>query len=440
MSRPRRDRTRLLLIVTSVAAVVSLVVAAFALGSLNAAAPTIAPARVQEAGAARADAAGRVEAKQVGAPARVADYSFGHTLNRVETGGGAEFEASMRLPFELAVDATAFRVHVRNWQFNTEQSIDSPVTLTGVYVGEHRIDGPDGQTGEFGTAPVEVGGTANLAREGFVSGWIDPGTQLVAAHTPYLLSIGFTAPAGATLATNPGLSWLATGVGASTDAAAIGTPRAERSADLSYFDVWIEYEFAGDAPVLLSIGHSLNAPGTLSPAEHPTRGEQTAWPQQWAISNDAVAVSLAAPGSLSSLFAGGSELWQQYGDDLEPDIVTVWAASNDIARGRQLADIQNDWGAVVTRVRTLWPDATVYAMTEPPRALSGAEESTRLAWNAWLSTLPYGIDRVVDADFLLRDPQQPDRLRSDVDADGIHFTARGHSLIAAQIPAPRHAR
>ncbi|MFB2598973.1 SGNH/GDSL hydrolase family protein [Herbiconiux sp. P17] len=379
------------------------------------------------------DAPGLLLQRQVGAARTAAALSFGHTTDRAVPSPGAPMDASMRLPFELGVPADAFRVHIRNWQFNSEETFPTPVTITGVYLGEQVVSGESGQSGVFASTPIGVAGTANLSTDGFVSDWIEPGQFTLDAHTSYLLSLGWTAPAGAVLATNPGLSWLATDAGSSR----ANADGAQGSLGyVSYFDVWIEYEYSGDAPLLVSIGHSLNAPGSYQTAAFPTRGEQTAWPQQWALSNDAAAVSFASPGAETTVFAPGAAKWNEFGE-LDPDIVTIWTASNDIAHGRPLADIERDWGAVVTQVQTLWPDATVYALTEPPRGLTGAAEQTRLDWNSWLSLGPYGVDRVLDADYTLRDPQQPSALRPDVNADGIHFSARGHSLVAGLIPASR---
>jgi hypothetical protein len=431
----RWDRSRVLLVATAGVAVLALAVAGFSLAALTLAEPATTAGNGSSAATPEPE---RLLTRQVGSPARTADFSFGHTIGNAVPNQDDPFEASMRLPFELGVDAQEFRVHVRNWQFNAEEAFDSPVTLTGAFVGEHLVAGERGMTGQFAATPVGISGTANLAAEGFVSDWVEPAQATLGAHTPYLLSLGFSTPAGSTLATTPGLSWLAIGGGSASRAASMGET-GTRSAALSYFDVWIEYRFLGDAPLLVSIGHSLNAPGNLRSGEFPTRGELTSWPQQWAQSNEAVAVTFASPGAQTSLFADGTELWQEFGpvDELDPDIVTVWAASNDIARGRPIADIKRDWGVLVTRVHDQWPHAVVFAMMEPPRGLAAPQEQTRLAWNTWLSGAPYGIDRVIDADYLLRDARDPSLLRDDVDADGIHFTGRGHSLIASQIPAPR---
>ncbi|WP_382308854.1 SGNH/GDSL hydrolase family protein [Herbiconiux sp. UC225_62] len=439
MTRPPRQpsaerRSRRLLAAAAVCAVVTIVAASVSVWALTTDAGHAASAPAdQESAASGADAPGLVIARHAGAPRTTADLSFGHTTDRAVPSPTAPMDASMRLPFELGVPADAFRVHIRNWQFNSEETFATPVTITGIYLGEQLVGGESGQSGEFASTPVGVAGTANLSTDGFVSDWIEPGQFALDAHTSYLLSLGWTAPAGAVLATNPGLSWLATDAGSSL-ANADDAPGTQSY--LSYFDVWIEYEYSGDAPLMVSIGHSLNAPGSYETAAFPTRGEQTAWPQQWALSNDAAAVSFASPGAETTVFAPGATKWNEFGE-LDPDIVTIWTASNDIAHGRPLADIERDWGAVVTQVHALWPDATVYALTEPPRNLSGAAEQTRLDWNSWLSLGPYGVDRVLDADYTLRDPLQPSVLRPDVNADGIHFSARGHSLVAGLIPAPR---
>jgi lysophospholipase L1-like esterase len=437
--RRRWERPQLLLALAAVVAALALGLAGFAVGEFTgvlSGRQDAAPAGVSTVAPATPDA-GRLLERSLGGPGRVADFSFGHTVDRVQVPAGERFEAGMRLPFELGVDATAFRVHVRNWEFDAEEPLGAPVTVSSIWVGEHLVTGADGMTGQFAGPPTAVGGTANLPAEGAVTDWVDTDVAELRAGMPYLLSIGFSAAASSTLATVPGLSWLSVGDGAAATAGDAGAAPAVSGA-LSYLDVWIEYEFAGDAPVLLAIGHSLNAPGNTQTDAHPTRGELTAWPQQWALSNDAVAISLAAPGSQTPLFAQGTEVWREFGApaELEPDLVSVWAASNDIARGRPLADIQRDWGAIVTRVRTLWPEARIMAVTEPPRRLDAERERVRAEWNAWLSTAPYGVDRVIDADGLLRDPVDTSRLRPEVDADGIHFTELGHSLIASQLPSP----
>ncbi|WP_291046943.1 SGNH/GDSL hydrolase family protein [Herbiconiux sp.] len=433
-------RPRALVAAAAACAVVALAVAGVSVWALSAGSgETLGGASdVVESGAS---GAGQAITREAGATGSVGIYSFGHTIDSAVPSPDAPLDASMRLPFSLSVPAQAFRVHVRNWSFDDEREYDSPVTLTGMHVGTHALDPGTvtGQTGAFEGTAVGIVGTVNLAPGGFVSEWIEPSQVALDGSVDSLLAIGFTAPAGARLATSQGLSWTDVGEGASALAGAAGV-RGEPKY-LSYFDVWIEYEFGGSegdsvpAPVLVSVGHSLNAPGSFATDVLPTRGESTAWPQQWALAHGGVAVSLAAPGAEASAFAPSAAKWEAFAD-VSPDIVTVWTASNDIARGHPLAEIRRDWSEVVAGVAARWPEAAVYALTEPPRGLTGAEERTRLAWNEWLLLVPAGVDGVLDADAVLRDPGAPSELRADVDADGVHFSARGHSLVAELVPAP----
>lgn len=431
-------RPRVLVAAAAACAVVALAVAGVSVWAFSASSggPLGGAGDVVESGAS---GAGQTLTREAGATGSTGIYSFGHTIDSAVPSPDVPLDVSMRLPFSLSVPAQAFRVHVRNWSFDDEREYDSPVTLTGMHVGAHALDPSTatGQTGAFEGTPVGIVGTVNLAPGGFVSEWVEPSLVQLDDSVDSLLAIGFTAPAGARLATSQGLSWTHVGEGASALAAAPGVRGATQY--LSYFDVWIEYEFGGSggdpAPVLVSVGHSLNAPGSFATDAFPTRGEATAWPQQWALSHGGVAVSLAAPGAEASVFAPSAAKWSAF-VDVSPDIVTVWTASNDIARGHPLVEIQRDWSEVVAGVVARWPEAAVYALTEPPRGLTGAEEQTRLAWNEWLSLVPPGVDRVLDADAVLRDPGAPSELRSDVDADGVHVSARGHSLVAELVPGP----
>ena len=61
-------------------------------------------------------------------------------------------------------------------------------------------------------------------------------------------------------------------------------------------------------------------------------------------------------------------------------------------------------------------------------------EADRRAVNAWLRT-PGKVDAVIDFDLLMRDPQQPHRLRADYDSgDGLHPSIAGYRAMAAAVP------
>jgi lysophospholipase L1-like esterase len=60
-------------------------------------------------------------------------------------------------------------------------------------------------------------------------------------------------------------------------------------------------------------------------------------------------------------------------------------------------------------------------------------EASRQAINAWIRT-PGHFDAVIDFDAVMRDPARPDRLRADVDLDGLHPSIAGYRVMADAVP------
>jgi len=73
-----------------------------------------------------------------------------------------------------------------------------------------------------------------------------------------------------------------------------------------------------------------------------------------------------------------------------------------------------------------------------------ANEADRAAVNAWIRA-PGNFDAVVDFDAAMRDPQNPTRLRPELDSgDGLHPSIAGYQAMADAVPlsifAPRIRR
>jgi lysophospholipase L1-like esterase len=60
-------------------------------------------------------------------------------------------------------------------------------------------------------------------------------------------------------------------------------------------------------------------------------------------------------------------------------------------------------------------------------------EASRQAINAWIRA-PGNFDAVIDFDAAMRDPARPDRLRADVDLDGLHPSIAGYRVMADAVP------
>lgn len=356
---------------------------------------------------------------------RVVDYSFGHTAVVAEHFADAPLDAVQRLPFTLAADATSFRIHVRNWNYLSDEPVRGALEITGVWMGRQGDD-PDSSAYAEKPAYVAEGGTITDGAT-YTSPWISASEVPLDAETPMLLSVGLRADTGIPLAVTGGVSWLdllgASKLGGAEDALGTWNPSA------SLLDIWIEHTVAPETPVLFSIGHSLNAPGNVDPVASPHEGEITSWPQQWARAVGGVASTLAVSGAWTTSFGPQSPKWMTYGK-ADPDFVSIWSSSSDLASGRSLVDVQASMQVLVDRARKLWPEARIIGFTEPPRSNSADVDVSRTAYNEWMRTKPLGIDAVVDADAAVTDPANPLALEAGMTADGTHFNAAGHELMA----------
>lgn len=62
-----------------------------------------------------------------------------------------------------------------------------------------------------------------------------------------------------------------------------------------------------------------------------------------------------------------------------------------------------------------------------------ATEADRQAVNTWIRS-PGHVDAVIDFDALMRDPARPDRMRKDLDSDGLHPNGAGYRLMGETVP------
>ena len=62
-----------------------------------------------------------------------------------------------------------------------------------------------------------------------------------------------------------------------------------------------------------------------------------------------------------------------------------------------------------------------------------ATEADRQAVNAWIRS-PGHVDAVIDFDALMRDPAHPERMRKELDSDGLHPNGAGYRLMGEAVP------
>jgi lysophospholipase L1-like esterase len=102
------------------------------------------------------------------------------------------------------------------------------------------------------------------------------------------------------------------------------------------------------------------------------------------------------------------------------------SAAEIIAAQQQIADAARADGLVVVGA-TLPPSGTASLFTY----CCGAVEEKRQAVNDWIRTSGT-FDFVIDFDKVLRDPDNPVDMRSDLTSDGLHPNAAGYAAMAAE--------
>lgn len=353
--------------------------------------------------------------------------SLGHTSSAVPAPVTAPDVIDQRMPFQLTVPADRYRIVIRNIDYLADLAAKGTLSVTSVYAGVSAGDG------RFAEPAVALVGETELAGSGFlVSDWIDADNFPVTVGDSGLLGVTFAPRPGATLGVNPGVGWVHMGAPRDGDGVGASEPGTFTRAG-AYLDIQIEYAF-DDAdrtvPVVAVIGHSLNAGANQNP-DVPHAGEESSWHQQWALAAGGSAASLAAAGAWTPNFVPDSPKWR-LATAVDPDVVTIWSSSSDLVSGTSPADVGAYWEQVVDEARARWPRAWIVAFTEPPRVgAEGIGETNREEWNAFLRTIPGGIDAVVDTDAALADPKDPHRLNPAWNGDGSHLSPTGNAKVAS---------
>lgn len=301
--------------------------------------------------------------------------------------------------------ARRLRLNVRNWNPRYLYEDRPEVTLSGVRIGRHAGDGK-------GTEWVNLpdGGTA------YTSGWVEVpkglrGQEIVVEY-----------------------EWDGRFI-----ARCLGTAWTDGKRDLyPPMFVWLEVEVPVRTPVIGVFGSS-TAAGVGA-----TRPVVDSWLGHWAREHDVAPAFMAHSGDKAlSWTAAAERKWGLYGTTVTPpDAIFYAMGSNDWAEGVDLATLQSRVEANTRELRERFT-STIYGTTITPRRRPAANDSTRLAFNEWLSESGLFCE-VFD---LAAAVSLPDgTLDPAVDADGVHVNTLGHERLAAAVPAsiitrgtrPRH--
>lgn len=372
-------------------------------------------------------------------------YGAGMQVNTVTA--AITFAArGLRIPVELPVDTTRWRL--RAWNFDA----GTPTTAKGNQTGKSLVIGNAARdalgiingnfignvatslvSGDF-TIPgiVPVGG--DWYNSGvYTSPWFTADNQQFKANVTRVLGTGITQTSAATPTSEQQGMFFAT----ATDGA--DPTKVNPANGWIPFTMVIEYETVTDRMCVLFLGDSIptgiTGPKAGSVTPIPTFRN---YPHQWAKGNNVLVQHLGFSGatannyntSTSTLQAG---LYGRY-DLVTPDfdMIIFSMGSNDSNASRTLAQFQADVQSIWTKVSTpLRPGTPMWVINIPPR--NTAQEALRQAYNEWWSQGPLGIAGVVDLDGAMTTGAATGALKAGYSLDGIHFTWQGQTRAAAEL-------
>lgn len=343
-------------------------------------------------------------------------------------GGNSQFSGNLvdshqRLLFKLPVATTRWRLRIGN-NMPDGTLTSGACSVTGVYLGTPVVDSTGAPTGAFTAAPTSVIAPFSTNADGsdLRTAWITASGSQIAANTLAGLSIGWTATSGQVIQNGGAKMWYSTGTGKNADAATAAP--ALSTAQTTAFNIAIEYEFAGTNQVGLVIGDSLTD-GYFTSA---TLLALDTYHQNYSQRASIPIITTADYGSNANEWVTLSqERWQRIlASGHTIDFAVVDLGSNDANNGATLAAFQGYVSSIVANVRSLGINR-IYFNTIAPRALTGTNETNRVAFNTWLASRPFGIRGVFDVEALLADPAALASLRSGyAGSDTVHWSQLAH--------------
>lgn len=320
------------------------------------------------------------------APTKVAGRAVSNTNTSTTTSISDWLE---RFPVRLPVTSTRWRLHVRNYDYRASgaSATTGVISCVGAYVGTP-VFTSGVLTGQFSATPTQALSSFATNTDGseYVSGWVTDAAAQFTAGKNHLISLGFTCTGGQTLQRDgSGFSFFSSGAG--TSATLASTSATPGGVNLSILDIWIEYEFVGEQPIVLVIGDSIPH-GYLS-----SFGPRDSWVNQWSQRTRCPVVDNAFSGSTTAHYTTLADAKYSRFTGITPDAVIVHLTTNDVSAGTATATIQSNLGTIISNIRTTWgANIPIFLATICPRNFTGATEAARLTMNTWLRGLPYGVN------------------------------------------------
>ena len=373
------------------------------------------------------DSTRRTEWKRTDAATRTVLHQLSNPGNGALT--DTELSRHVRLPVKFFVTVDTWELVIKNHNDQTRNNYGD-LSFYEVYISKRKREANGEYGPNFETEPVSLGipvatGAAGSARRYLLS---DIHYQLE-ANVEYVISYSYDTPDGTPNHMGIGGSYLGTNP-AGRMSMSVSNPWSQYTP----LDVYIKPVISPDTKFHVYPGSSSE---TGLNTDYPLRD---GWAWRHAEAHNAVPAVLGMSGStLASWNAGGHFMFTKLTASAPADKVVGNPASNDIYSGATLSDVQARFLTFAGLVRANMGQAFEAIDVFPRATETVAVRAVRLAFNAWLRTLPANILRVYDRASSVSGPDGL-MLPAFNSGDGSHLNTAGQRRMAASmisgIPKP----
>jgi len=361
----------------------------------------------------------------------VATRTVLHQLSNPGNGALTDTETSrhVRLPVKFFVTVDTWELVIKNHNDQTRNNYGD-LSFYEVYISKRKRESNGEYGPNFETEPVSLGvpvatGAAGSARRYLLT---DIHYQLE-ANVEYVISYSYDTPDGTPNHMGIGGSYLGT-----NPAGRMSMSVGNTWSQYTPLDVYIKPVISPDTKFHVYPGSSSE---TGLNTDYPLRD---GWAWRHAEAHNAVPAVLGMSGStLASWNAGGHFMFTKLTASAPADKIIGNPGSNDINSGATLAELQSRFLTFAGLVRANIGQAFEAIDVFPRASETASVKAVRLAFNAWLRTLPANILRVHDRASSVSGPNGL-MLPAFNSGDGSHLNTDGQRRMAASmisgIPKP----
>lgn len=310
--------------------------------------------------------------------------------------------------------ATRARIGIRNWNPRYNMADSPSASLSNISLGRHN----GGTSQSLSWIPVQSSGSTGA--NGFVSRWVNLPDGM--AGTDVLVAFGWESSGD--VQQNIGYGF----TGGSASNAITGTGSAANT--LPFF-IYLEVEIPATTGRIANFADSIGSGVSASKVMYDSWLDQYCRPrgyvpQHWSHSGD----------QGDSWSDPSGKKWSLYGKEIVLADAVIYAMGSNMIFRPTTPTLQECIDVTVDNIKNIRKHISpnVYGATITPRnAETGASETLRRQYNAWMKTSPLFRD-VFDMSAAVSSDDET--IRPEFNADGIHFNTAGYAAMAAAITRP----